>query len=77
MPLDRILVESDHGWNDPPAAIPLRVGWVEHLLAQQYRVAPEEIRAAGWRNLGRIARATGTLGLLPPRIAAALGPPGR
>lgn len=65
VPLDRILLESDHGWNDPPAAIPLRIGWVEHLVAQQYRVPPTEVRAAGWRNLRRIVEITGTLALLP------------
>jgi TatD DNase family protein len=72
VPLERILVESDHGWSDPPAAIPLRVGWVEHLLADQYRVAPEEIRAAAWRNLATIVDATGTRALLPPGLAGAL-----
>ena len=65
VPLDRILLESDHAWNDPPPAIPLRIGWVEYLVAQQYRVPPTEVRAAGWRNLGRIVEITGTLALLP------------
>lgn len=75
VPLDRILVESDHGWSDPPAAIPLRVGWVEHLLAQQYRIAPEELRAVTWRNLGRIVEEAGVVALLPPGIRRALPRP--
>jgi TatD DNase family protein len=72
VPLDRILLESDHGWNDPPVAIPLRIGWVEHLVAQQYRVTPAEVRAAGWRNLARIVEITGTLALLPPGLRRSL-----
>lgn len=72
VPLDRILVESDHGWNDPPAAIPLRVGWVEHLVAQQHRVTPDRIREAAWANLGRIVEATRTAALLPTGIASLL-----
>lgn len=28
VPPGRILVESDHGYNDPPAAIPCRIEWV-------------------------------------------------
>ncbi len=65
VPLERVLVESDHGYNDPPAAIPLRVGWVEYLVAQQYRMDVLELRQQVWRNLGAIAAQTGTVGLLP------------
>jgi len=72
VPLNRILVESDHGYDDPPAAIPLRIGWVEHLVAHQYGVTPEEVRTAAWANLARLVAATGTRGLLPAGIAAAL-----
>jgi TatD DNase family protein len=72
VPLERILVESDHGWSDPPAAIPLRVAWVEHLLAQRYAMTPGELRAAGWRNLRAIVAATGTASLLPPLIRKTL-----
>jgi TatD DNase family protein len=72
VPIDRILVESDHGWTDPPAAIPLRVGWVEHLLAQQYEVAPERIREATWANLERVVEATGTARFMPAAIASIL-----
>ncbi|MGZ6268758.1 MAG: TatD family hydrolase, partial [Candidatus Limnocylindrales bacterium] len=65
VPLDRLLVESDHGYRDPPAAIPLRVGWVEHLLADARRITPDEARTTCWRNLARIVRETGVEGLLP------------
>jgi TatD DNase family protein len=65
VPIDRFLVESDHGRRDPPQAIPLRIGWVEHLVAQQYRVSPLEFRLISWRNLGTIVELTGTRDLLP------------
>ena len=34
VPPERILIERDHGYADPPAAIPCRIEWVEHLVAQ-------------------------------------------
>ena len=65
VPLERILVESDHGYGDPPAAIPLRVGWVEHLVAQQYGIDVKELRRIVWRNFAAVVQKTGTLDLLP------------
>src|SRR5574341_176167 len=70
VPPERILVESDHGYSDPPAAIPLRVGWVEHLVAQQYGLDVKDIRRLVWQNFGTIIQKTGTLGLLPERLAS-------
>lgn len=70
VPAERILVESDHGWADPPAAIPCRVEWVEHLMGQQLGIEANQVRHLVWRNLGAIVRATGILGLLPRSIAA-------
>jgi TatD DNase family protein len=72
VPLERVLVETDHGYADPPAAIPLRIGWVEHLVGQAYGVTPEEVRVAAWRNFARLVEASGTRSLLPGAFAAAL-----
>jgi TatD DNase family protein len=72
VPLERVLVESDHGYDDPPTAIPLRIGWVEHLVAQQYGIDVAELRETVWRNFGAVVRATGTRGLLPAGIVAEL-----
>ena len=72
VPLDRVLVESDHAYADPPAAIPLRIGWVEHLVGQQYGIAPEEVRAAAWGNLARIVEEAGVARLLPIGLRRAL-----
>jgi hypothetical protein len=65
-----VLIESDHGYNDPPAAIPCRVEWVEHLVAQQLRRGVKDVRRLAWQNLGTIIYKTGTLRLLPEPLAA-------
>jgi TatD DNase family protein len=72
VPLDRVLIESDHGWSDPPAAIPLRVGWAEHLLARNYGVGVEDLRATAWENFAAIVATTGTVDLLPAGIRSVL-----
>ena len=62
---ERLLVESDHGWADPPGAIPHRVIWVEYLLAASLRVEVMEVRQLVWQNFSEVVRLTGTRGLLP------------
>lgn len=64
VPPERILLESDHGYNDPPAAIPCRIEWVEHLVAQQLKINVREVRQLAWHNFKRILEQTGTLHLL-------------
>ncbi|MBI4732521.1 MAG: TatD family hydrolase [Chloroflexi bacterium] len=64
VPLERVLVESDHGYNDPPAAIPCRVEWVEYLVAQQYGLEVEELRRVVWNNFTRTVHETDTAHLL-------------
>ncbi len=72
VPAERVLVESDHGWADPPAAIPCRVEWVEHLMGQQLRLDAAQVRRLAWRNLGALVDQTGVRELLPPGMAAIL-----
>ena len=72
VPPERVLVESDHSYADPPAAIPCRVEWVEYLVAQQLGLDVQDVRRLAWRNLATIVRQTGTLGLLPEPLAALL-----
>lgn len=69
VPQDRILVESDHGYNDPPAAIPCRIEWVEYLAAQQYDMGVKELRKLAWTNLWRIFCRTKTSHLVPSAMA--------
>lgn len=70
VPPERVLLESDHGYRDPPAAIPCRVQWVEHLVAQQLRLDVMDVRRLAWQNLATIVRQTGTRRLLPEPLAA-------
>jgi TatD DNase family protein len=70
VPLERILVESDHGFADPPEAIPCRIEWVEHLVAQQFGLKREDVRRLAWKNLSNIVRKTNTQKLLPEPFVA-------
>jgi len=72
VPSGRILVESDHAYDDPPAAIPCRIEWAEHLVAQQLKIDVKEIRKLVWRNLATIINETGTLNLLPESFVTIL-----
>jgi len=72
VPPERVLIESDHGYRDPPAAIPCRVEWVEHLVGQQLRLDVKDVRRLAWRNLATIIHETGTRRLLPEPLAAIL-----
>lgn len=72
IPPERVLIESDHGWADPPAAIPCRVEWVEYLVGQQFGLGVKDVRLLAWRNLGTIILQTGTGRLLPESLAAIL-----
>ena len=58
-----------HGYRDPPAAIPCRIGWVEHLVGQQLGLDVKAVRRLVWRNLRTIFSRTDTLGLLPEPMA--------
>jgi hypothetical protein len=72
VPPDRLLVESDHGYRDPPVAIPCRVEWVEHLMGQQLGLDAPGVRRLAWRNLAAIIRLTSTWRLLPEPMATIL-----
>lgn len=70
VPPERILIESDHGYADPPEAIPCRIEWVEHLVAQQLSLSRKEVRRLAWQNLATIVRKTNTCKLLPEPLVA-------
>jgi TatD DNase family protein len=73
VPLERLLVESDHGWADPPGAIPHRVIWVEYLLSASLGMEVREVRQLVWQNFSEVVRLTGTRDLLPEGFAGILG----
>lgn len=68
VPRERILIETDHGWSDPPAAIPCRVEWAEHLVAQQLGLDTRHIRRLVWHNFATIINKTDTKNLQPKPI---------
>jgi TatD DNase family protein len=72
VPPERLLIESDHGYNDPPAAIPCRVEWVEHLVGQQLKMDVKDVRRLVWQNLAVIIQSTSTSRLLPKLLEAIL-----
>jgi TatD DNase family protein len=72
VPLERLLVESDHGWADPPGAIPHRVIWVEYLLSALLGMHVREVRELVWQNFHQIVSLTGTQRLLPRGFTAFL-----
>jgi TatD DNase family protein len=72
VPPQRVLIESDHGYDDPPAAIPCRVEWVEHLVGQQLKLGVKDVRRLAWRNLATIVAETATQELFPEEFATIL-----
>ena len=72
VPLERLLVESDHGWADPPGAIPHRVIWVEYLLSALLSMDVREVRQLVWQNFSEVVRLTGAQELLPPGLVGRL-----
>jgi TatD DNase family protein len=72
VPKERMLVESDHGYQDPPAAIPCRIEWVEHLVAQQLKTDFKEVRRLVWKNFRTIIDKTGIASLLPSAFVRVL-----
>ena len=70
VPAERILIESDHGYADPPEAIPCRIEWVEHLVAQQLGLSRKDVRRLAWQNLATIIWKTNTHRLLPKPLMA-------
>ncbi len=72
VPLERLLVETDHGWGDPPGAIPHRLIWVEYLLSASLHIDVREIRELVWQNFSEIVHLTGTRELLPQDFAKLL-----
>lgn len=70
VPPERILVESDHGYTDPPAAIPCRIEWVEHLVAQQLGIDRRAFQRLSWQNFATVVQKTTTHKLLPTPLMA-------
>ncbi len=73
IPLDRLLIETDHPDGNrvgPRPYQPGNVAAVESTLARTHAMSPTELRARTWKNLATLVEATDTSGLLPPRVRA-------
>lgn len=75
VPRERLLVESDHGWADPPAAIPCRIQWAEYLLAAQLKLDVSDVRRLVWHNFASLVHKTETTRLLPKPLATLINKP--
>ena len=65
VPPERLLVESDIRYADPPASSPTSVARTEVLLAARTAARPEEIRAGAWRALRAIIATSRSHALWP------------
>lgn len=75
LPLDRILIETDHPDGDRWSRGPRRPGAVDDVevaLARRFGLNQASIRQAGWRNLQDLVDHSKTGHLLPERVAAML-----
>lgn len=70
VPADRLLVESDIGYEAPPSEIPLLVVRTEALLARRISSDVAAVRANAWRALGVLIRASSTRRLWPEAFLA-------
>ena len=65
VPRERLLVESDIGYEEAPFGIPAQVAATERLLAARIGADPTAIREGAWRALAQLIRNTDTLRLWP------------
>jgi TatD DNase family protein len=75
IPLDRILIETDHPHGDRRSVTPRqpgRVEFVENALANIHGIPQDELRLAMWQNLRKLVNDTGSERRLPERVAAIL-----
>ena len=65
VPAERLLLESDIGYDEAPLGVPAQVALTERLLATRIGTEPAAIRAGSWRALAELIRHTDTLRLWP------------
>lgn len=75
IPIDRVLLETDHpdgnGHGSRPRQ-PGNVADVEAALADRHRIRRSDLRLKVWQNLAALVTTTKTADLLPPRVRAIL-----
>ncbi|MBT2498068.1 TatD family hydrolase [Agromyces sp. ISL-38] len=71
IPLDRLLVETDHPSGDRFSSKPRqpgRVQDVERAIAEHHGITTEELRLQLWRNFAALVSSTGTMQMFPPPV---------
>lgn len=71
IPLDRLLIETDHPSGDrfsPNPRQPGRVEPVEKIVAQFHGISTDELRLQVWKNFARIVLQTQTYDLFPAAV---------
>jgi TatD DNase family protein len=54
VPINHILLETDHGYDDSPAEIPTRIESTERMVAATYLVDSASLRYTVWRNFKNV-----------------------
>jgi TatD DNase family protein len=54
VPIDHILLETDHGYDDSPAEIPTKIESTERMVAAKYLVDSASMRHMVWGNLKNV-----------------------
>jgi TatD DNase family protein len=54
VPIDHILLETDHGYDDSPAEIPTKIESTERMVAAKYLVDSASLRSTVWSNFKNI-----------------------
>ena len=54
VPLDHILLETDHGYDDSPSEIPTKIESTERAVASKYMVDSAILRPTVWRNFKNV-----------------------
>jgi TatD DNase family protein len=70
VPAERLLVESDLGYAEPPRDIPRLVSLTEAMLAARIGSDATAVRTSAWRALGALIRASSTRALWPDAFLA-------
>jgi TatD DNase family protein len=72
VPIERILVETDLGYEQAPSVIPGRVEQAEQLVAQEHDLETSALRRVIWRNFARVVEKTDTGRFVSARMAGLL-----
>jgi TatD DNase family protein len=73
VPIDHILLETDHGYDDPPAEIPTKIESTERAVASKYLMDSAGLRHTVWTNFKNVIEMIGATGQLSVLLRELLG----